>query len=136
MMRFRWEPCSRVPSVPLWAMAVVGGWSLLVVLTVGLQRITGLQTETCLFRLATGHPCPTCGSTRIVLGFLEGHGLQVARLNPGIWLAMFGAATLLSIRPLFGCRLRVATNVIERRWLLAAGLFLVILDWWWVLRHA
>jgi len=125
-----------MPSVPLWALALVGGWGLLIGMAVGLQRITGLHYEACLFRNITGHPCPSCGSTRIVLGFLEGDGLQVARLNPGVWTAMLGTTLLLTIRMLFGCRIRLVADARERRWLLGAGLLLVLLDWWWVLRHA
>jgi len=120
----------------VWALAVLGGWGLLVVLTVVLQRTTGLQPEACLFRAVTGHPCPTCGSTRIVLGFLEGQGLQVARLNPAVWIAMVGAALLLLTRIILGRRLRIEASKAERRWILGAGVLLVLLDWWWVLRHA
>jgi hypothetical protein len=136
VIRLRWEPCSRIPAVPLWALAIVGGWGLFVALAVGLQRFTGIPLDICLFRQLTGHPCPTCGSTRIVLGFLQGHGLLVARLNPGVWAALVGAAALLAVRVILGRRLRLEASALERRWLLVAGLVLVLLDWWWVLRHA
>jgi len=136
VIRLRWEPCSRIPSVPLWALAILGGWGLLVAGTVGLQRITGLHYEACLFRAATGRPCPTCGSTRIVLGLLEGHGLEVARLNPGIWVGVVGTALLLLLRLVLGRCVRLQASPSERRWVLGSGLLLALLDWWWVLRHA
>lgn len=136
MIRIRWEPCSRIPSFPVWALVVVGGWGLLVVLTVLLQRLTGVHYESCLFRLSTGHPCPTCGSTRIVLGILEGHGLQVARFNPGLWLLLVFTGLLLLLRVALRRRPRLEATPFERRWMLVFGLVLVLLDWWWVLRHA
>lgn len=46
--------------------------------------------EVCLFKLATGIPCPSCGSTRSVLALLHGHVWHALLLNPfGAVIAVF-----------------------------------------------
>jgi hypothetical protein len=36
----------------------------------------------CVFRTLTGIPCPTCGTTRAAVAFLDGHLLAAAANNP------------------------------------------------------
>jgi hypothetical protein len=70
-----------------------GGLTLLACAAVGLLGLDHLGVSLCVFRLATGLPCPTCGSTR-ALGRLAHLDLTGAlAMNP---LAAAGAIALLA----------------------------------------
>lgn len=46
--------------------------------------------EFCLFKMVTGIPCPSCGSTRSVIYLLKGNWLQGFYINPlGIIVLLF-----------------------------------------------
>jgi hypothetical protein len=46
--------------------------------------------ELCLFKMVTGIPCPSCGSTRSVLNLLKGNWSRGLYLNPlGIVILLF-----------------------------------------------
>lgn len=51
----------------------------------------------CPFRLATGLPCPACGSTRAVAAILRGDFAEALRLNPIGYLLCAGGAVILSL---------------------------------------
>lgn len=50
----------------------------------------GQTPEVCLFKIATGYPCPSCGSTRSVHALLQAHWFQAMQWNPlGYVIASF-----------------------------------------------
>ena len=51
-------------------------------------KVTGTPVVVCLFRNATGQPCPTCGGTRAGAMLLQGRIVDAFQLNPVVsaWL--------------------------------------------------
>jgi hypothetical protein len=47
-------------------------------------RLFGPPPLVCPFRLATGLPCPTCGSTRALAALVAGHLARSLALNPAV----------------------------------------------------
>jgi hypothetical protein len=69
-------------------------WVALVTVFV-LIKPAGSEATLCLFRNATGLPCPTCGSTRAVLAVVDGRLLDAVLLNPLMFVAtVIGAVWL------------------------------------------
>lgn len=62
------------------------------------------KAEVCLFKMATGIPCPSCGTTRGILQLLKGH------ISAGWWENPLSLPTALLV-------------AITPWWLLADGLF-------------
>lgn len=115
-------------------MALVGFWGALVVLGI-LQEGRGTPApETCLFHRLVGHPCPTCGSTRVVLGFAQGSWGEALRLNPLVAVGLVLTGLWLGSRLLTGRALRLEASPRERTLLLLGGLVLLALNWLWVWR--
>ena len=54
-------------------------------------------TTVCPFRLATGWPCPACGSTRAVVAILRGDFGEALRLNPYGYVLCALAATVIPL---------------------------------------
>jgi len=133
-MKVRWEPARRLPRPPLWAAALVGSWALLVLGGVLLEARGGPPLETCLFHRFSGHPCPTCGSTRVVLAFLRGDWAAALRLNPLVALGLGLAGLGLLARFVSGHAVRLDLSLRERGALLAAGVTLLLANWIWVLQ--
>lgn len=67
----------------------------------------------CLFKNATGLPCPSCGTTRALLYLLNGELLQSLSINP---LGVLAAAVLIIVPPW------VAADTLASRKSLAAAL--------------
>lgn len=133
-MRFHWERSPRLPRPPWWAAALVGFWLLLVLGGVLLERRGAPSVETCLFHRLSGHPCPTCGSTRVVLAFTHGDWAGALRLNPLVALGLGLAALWLLTRLATGWTLRLWVSLRERGVLLAVGVTLLLANWIWVLQ--
>lgn len=133
-MRFHWERSPRLPRPPWWAAALVGCWLLLVLGGVLLERRGAPSVETCLFHRLSGHPCPTCGSTRVVLAFTHGDWAGALRLNPLVGLGLGLAALWLLTRLATGRTLRLTASLRERGALLAVGVTLLLANWIWVLQ--
>jgi hypothetical protein len=77
----------------------------------------------CGFHAVTGHPCPTCGSTRMILALLRGGFLEAIQVNPflflivavlSVWIAA-GAVSWMA-----GRTLTVSLSPREERWLWVA----------------
>jgi hypothetical protein len=49
----------------------------------------------CLFKVATGWPCPTCGATRALWALGAGHPLEALAWNPLLGLAALGGSLYL-----------------------------------------
>jgi hypothetical protein len=123
----------RIGRLPAWVW-VLGAWGLLVAGAALLELRWGVALETCLFRRATGIPCPTCGSTRSVLALLRGEWGNSLQASPLLWVAavsllLYGAARLIG-----GDRSAVAEFQVRPRHLLL-GLGLLLGNWIWVLLH-
>lgn len=133
-MKVHWERASRLPRPPAWAAGVVAAWALLVLVGVLLERWGAPAQETCLLHRLTGHPCPTCGSTRVVLGFLQGQWLQAFRMNPFVATGLVAGGVWLALRLVLARGLRAELSSGEQRAALALGLALLLANWIWVLR--
>ena len=88
---------------------------------------------TCMFRRVTGHPCPTCGSTRMVLAAAQGRFLEAAAYNPLMLSLAVVAAVLLVMKVGFRRRIVWPTSNWGRRSLLWAILVAVLANWAYVL---
>lgn len=133
-MKFHWERAPRLPRPPAWAAAVVGAWALLVLAGVLLERWGAPAQETCLLHRLTGHSCPTCGSTRVVLGFIQGQWRQALWMNPFVAIGLVAGGLWLGLRLALGRTLRADLSPGERGVALALGLALLLANWIWVLR--
>lgn len=110
----------------------MGLWGLLVVGGVLLERRGGPVLDTCLFHRLSGHPCPTCGSTRVVMELLRGQGLKALVLNPLVALGLAGLGVWLAARLVLGRQLEVDLSPRERRWAIVLGLLILAANWAWV----
>ncbi|MEK6743901.1 MAG: DUF2752 domain-containing protein [Nitrospirota bacterium] len=87
----------------------------------------------CLFRAATGIPCPSCGTTRVLVHLAHGDIAGSLLLNPLFFLAMITALSLFFVRsallPFNSSRITLIHTRREGTFLRAgmAGLFL--LNW-------
>jgi hypothetical protein len=133
-MKLRWEKVSRVPRPPIWSALLVAGWLLLVLGGVLLEQRGAPPHDTCLFHRATGHPCPTCGSTRVILGLLSGTWLAALRMNPLVTLGLCLGGAWLGMRLLTGWTPTLELSPRERGVLVALGATLLIANWIWVLQ--
>lgn len=133
-MELRWERVPRLPRPPLWAGALVGSWSLLVLGGLLLERRAGSPVETCLFHRLSGHPCPTCGSTRVVLGLARGDWGAALLLNPLVALGLTLGGLVLLVRLVTARAPRLALSPREQHALLVLGVALLLGNWAWVLR--
>jgi hypothetical protein len=107
---------------------------LLVLGGVLLERQGAPATETCLFHRLTGHPCPTCGSTRVVLGLSQGAWREALRMNPLVTAGLALAAAWVAARLATGRRLVLDLSSRERAAALALGILFLLANWIWVLR--
>ncbi len=133
-MRLRWERVSRLPRPPVWSLVLMGLWVLLVLAGVLLERRGGPALETCLLHRLSGQPCPTCGSTRVVLALGRGAWLAALRCNPMVALALPLGALWLGLRLCLGRALEVDLSRRERSIGLVLGLMALAANWVWVLR--
>ncbi len=84
----------RWPAIGVAPMAALLLWTVLAGVFV-LLKPAGNDVTPCMFRNATGLPCPTCGSTRAALAVADGRLLDAVALNPLVTVAaVLGAAWL------------------------------------------
>jgi len=107
---------------------------VLVLIGVLLERQGGPVLETCLLHRLSGHPCPTCGSTRVVLGLGQGAWGEAFRFNPLVSLGLLLGAPVLGLRLATGRALRVELSAREQKVALGIGLAALLANWAWVLR--
>jgi len=89
----------------------------------------------CPFRLLTGVPCPSCGTTRAALALLQGRPLVALALNPLSALAFSGFALGGVIAPLW-VALRGPVPDLPRPlppWARVALLAVLAANWAWVI---
>ena len=73
-------------------------WLALVGATVVLAPAINASAPGCVFRRATGVPCPTCGTTRAVLAAMAGRVADAFAFNPLIFALAVLGAILLALR--------------------------------------
>jgi len=89
----------------------------------------------CAFHRMTGHPCPTCGTTRAALALLHGQVLRAIALNP--LMALLGCAFVAGglLAPLWAMA-RLPLPVLPAaagKPLRAAALLAILLNWVYLL---
>ena len=86
----------------------------------------------CPFKLLTGHPCPTCGSTRAVLRLLHFDLLGALALNPLVTLVFLATPVLVGMHVWLRRRGGEGLGPLFHRhsWKLAVGLVLALLVNW------
>ena len=130
----RIERADRQPHAPRWAVAVVIAYLSLVGVYAWAEWATGVPAPSvCVFRRITGHPCPTCGSTHMVLALAHGDLRQAIGYNP----LMFAVAVLLSaqlgVRLILRRRIVWITSARSRRTVVAGLLLAVLVNWLYAL---
>lgn len=133
-MKLHLERAPRVPRLPFWGAMALGSWLLLVLLGVLMERQGGPALETCLLHRLSGHPCPTCGSTRVVLGLGRGAWLEAFQFNPLVALGLLLGTTGLVLRLATGRTLRTELTSRDQTVALVTGLMVLLANWVWVLR--
>jgi len=124
-MKFKLVQVSRRPQWPLWAVLLVLVWLALGGASVWLSLHLGQPLSLCVFKRATGLPCPTCGFTRGVLWLLRGRPGQAWLYNPLLFSVLTLFITVTTIRILFARSIAIRLTRTERviAWLLAAVVF-------------
>ncbi len=75
---------------PIEFALIYGGLVILLLVAARILPVTQLAPD-CVFKVMTGMPCPTCGSTRAVILLSQGNILSAFRMNPAT-SAVFVAA--------------------------------------------
>ncbi|MHC4244968.1 MAG: DUF2752 domain-containing protein [Planctomycetota bacterium] len=128
------QVCRR-PPWPLWAVLIVVIWMGLGAAAVVLIAHLGRPVELCLIKRFTGLACPTCGFTRGVLSFLQGHVVRAWLYNPLLFsvLGLFFAAT--AVRLILARRVRVYLTNTERQIAWIVSFALLFVNWAYVILY-
>lgn len=130
-MKILIRPHSRDFLLPAWPFV---GLSLAFLAIVGfaVRLLPARFSLPCGFHLAFGHPCPSCGVTRMGFALMAGHPLDALRIQPffffliaflGIWFVA-GAALRLCRRDL-----RLELSHFETRWGWLVLLAAFLMNW-------
>ena len=102
-----------------------------------LYRLHAVPVLLCPFKELTGHPCPTCGTTRVVFSLFEMDLLSAIGYNPGL-VAFMAAMCIWFLYGIWsqwkGRALVVELRDSEWRWLRIVLLVLFLVNWaylWW-----
>jgi len=93
----------------------------------------------CLFKKATGLPCPSCGSTRAIVSMAKGHFLQALLYNPiGVFLGfllillpLWALIDLLLGRQSLFFQYQQANTRLKNPKILVPFLLLIAVNWIW-----
>lgn len=130
----RVERITRWVGVPWWAVALVGLQFLLVGAYVGMAHAMGIDAPTtCPLRSLTGIPCPTCGSTRMVLALGQGNLAGAIAYNPLMFLVTIAGLGWLVLRFAFRRRIVWALSPTRLRLAIAALIVAVLANWAYLL---
>jgi hypothetical protein len=120
--------------LPRWALLIVVAYLTLVGLLVLARQHSGAQgPPACLFRRVTGHPCPTCGTTRVVLAAAGGRWGEAVAHNPLIFGLAVAGLMLLAVRLVLRRRIVWITSARSRRVLTFAFVAAVLANWVYLL---
>jgi hypothetical protein len=109
--------------------ALTIAWGALVWAAQLLSRRTGVQSSTCLFKWATGIPCPTCGGTRVVVRAAHGDLGWSFAANPGVFAVIAVTLGLLLLRIVLARRIDFGLGPRGRRAALVAAILAILLNW-------
>ena len=136
-MLLRLEPSPRLPRIPLWLLTVAGLMLCAVAMVAALGAAVEREVLICNLRRMTGVPCPTCGSTRLVLAVLRGRPVEAFGFNPMVMLALLIGSGAIGFRLLTAHRIRLNLTVRARRRLVLMLAVLFLMNWayLWVSPH-
>ena len=132
-MKFTFQP-RQEGGAPAWPWIGAGLLSLAAV-GAAFQLVPRRLIPPCGFRLMTGHPCPSCGMTRMGSHLLRGHLATSFTMNPflfsvvaalGLWVATGAVARL------FGRDFFIEIPAFQEKWIwltLGAGF---LANWWYL----
>ena len=130
----RIERADRRPHAPPWAVALVIAYFSLVGVRAWTERATGMYAPfTCTFRSITGYPCPTCGSTRMVVALAHGDLRQAIGHNPLMFAVAFLLSAHVGVRFFLRRRIVWITSGRSRRTVTAGILLAVFVNWLYLL---
>lgn len=118
-MKIRIGPWKKSAPPPAWLFVAVG---LLVTFggVRGLALVPFRIFPPCGFHTVTGHPCPTCGTTRMILSLLGGRFLEALRVTPFLFAIVAALALWIlagAVAWLAGRNLTLDVGPREERWL-------------------
>ncbi len=118
------------------AITTVGLLVVLVLAFLPLEPLVRLLPP-CTFHRLTGHPCLTCGTTRLLLALARGHVGEALAWNPLVaagLLAFLAWTPVAAVQWLFRLpRWRIGFGSARARWIAAAAFaVLLALDWAYV----
>lgn len=116
-------------------MGVVVCWLVLVAVATLLSARGDREVTLCGFKILTGRPCATCGTTRGVLALLAGDLWRAWTCNPLIFTILAAAAVLLAMRLIFARGLRLELTRREKRLAWALVLAAVAGNWAYVIAY-
>jgi hypothetical protein len=101
--------------------------------------ITDTSVEVCLFKKATGFPCPSCGTTRSIQSLIEGNFLEALHWNP-FGVVVFCIMLISPVWILIDMANRKSSfllgysrieNLFRSKWLAVPAIALVAANWVW-----
>jgi hypothetical protein len=130
----RFEQAGRWPRLPALPPALLLSVGVVLVAWLVLAQTLGEDLVLCALRRLTGLPCPTCGSTRLVLAVLEGRLGLAFELNPLVAGVGFALLAWLVLRVVTARRARLECGPRGARVLLGLGIVALLLNWAYLLR--
>jgi hypothetical protein len=133
-MKVTFQPVCRNPRWPIAPLVALAIWLGLVAVVEFLGQRSDVNPQTCLFKSVIHIPCPTCGSTRLVMNLLHGQVWQALACNPMMFLLLLGSATWGICRLGLGraIRLELSRNQRLAAWIVVTCLF--VTNWIYVIR--
>lgn len=130
-MRLRFERHTRESQLPAWPFVGLG-LGLLALAAWIVKLLPAKWFPPCGFHTVTGHPCPSCGGTRMMFLFLGGRPLDALKMNPLFASLLWGFAAwffLGVVGRLAGYDFRIDVGRREEKWLWLALLGAFLVNW-------
>ena len=130
-MKFQFRRHLKAGPLPAWPFIGLG-----VALLAGLGWIISLIPQRwippCGFHVMTGHPCPSCGGTRMSQLLLKGQVAEAVRMNPFFALIILGLSLWFltgAVARLAGRDFRIEVGSREEKWIWLALVAAFLLNW-------
>ena len=118
-----------------WPVLLAGLWLALGAGVLALSHHLGRPVQLCLFKRATGVPCPTCGFTRGMFTLLRGHPIEAWLFNPLLFSLLTVLGLGVAARVFFGKGLEVRLAGRERIACWTVAFVLFVANWLYVIRY-